>query len=540
MTTMQMFQIVGGLCIFLYGISQATRNLQKLAGPMLRLLVARLTKHPIRGFVMGIMLAFSLQSSGAVVVMMINFANAGLISIAQALPIVFGAGIGSSMTVQLLAFKLQKYAPIIITFGFTMFYFLRPRIPHYIGRVIFCFGLIFLGMLIIKDGIAPFANDPAIAVMVNFFAGAPFWVAMLGFALAALFQSAAAVLGVLLILAFSGIVDLHIALPVIIGANVGACMLGAISGIGGKTEAKRIVVGQVISRVSLAIILFSLIGVYESFINLLGGETPRQIANAHMFFEISVGVLFLPVTKPIAWFLKKLLKSKTSEDDYAPKYLDPTSVGTPLIAVGQASKEILRMGELVEEMFSDWGKIFFANDKQLLQLLVAQDDKVDSLQVATTNYLSRISTEELSGELQKDVSSLSVALVSITFELEHIGDVLSKDLAVHTRKKIEVGYYFSDEGFAEIMKYHEEVMKNLHTVLNAIPLRDKTLARMVIEETKRLVERQRELYRSHICRLQKGLKESEETSAIHIDILSDLNKINLHISYIAYAIMGKV
>ena len=536
MTTMQMFQIVGGLCVFLYGISQVTRNLQKLAGPTLRMWVARLTKNPLLGFLMGIFLAFALQSSGAVALMLIGFANAGLVSLAQALPVILGAGIGSSLTVQLLAFKIYKFAPILITIGFVIFFFVHSRVWHYTGRVIFSFGLLFLGMAIMKDGIVQFHEHPAIGAMVDFLVGAPFWVAVFGFALATLFQSSTAVLGLLLTLAFSGIVDLRIALPMIIGANVGSCMLGIIGSIKGKTISKRIAFGQLILRIVIAVIFFAFIGQYRSIIDAIGGDLPRRIANAHTFFETVVALIFFPFAKVLARFFEKIIPQGRSDVDFSPRYLDDEMLANPLVAMGQATKEIIRMGEKVEEMLRDWGKVFFSNDKQLLKKIIDEDDKVDLLQESITEFLSKVAMEEM----EEESASLTVALVHIAFELEHIGDVISKDLAVHAQKKIDVGYYFSDEGFSEILQYHDDVLKNYRTALDAIPLRDKTLAKMVIEQTKHLVERQRELYRSHLVRLRKGLKESEETSTIHIDILSDLNNINLHISYIAYAIMGKI
>lgn len=531
-----MFQIVGGLCVFLYGISQVTRNLQKLAGPTLRLLVARLTKSHTRGFFMGIFLAFALQSSGAVALMLIGFANAGLIATMQAVPIILGAGIGSSLTVQLLAFRIYKFAPILITIGFCIFFFVHARVWHYTGRVIFSFGLLFLGMAIMRGGIVQFHNDPAIATMAQFFAGAPFWVAVLGFALATLFQSSTAVLGLLLTLAFSGVVDLQLSLPMIIGANVGSCMLGIIGAIKGKAEAKRIVLGQLILRTTIAIMLFSLMPQFRAVVDAIGGNIPRRIANAHTIFETMVALVFIPFAKPLSRLFIKIVKPDKPSDEFLPHYLDDSTLTNPLVAMGQATKEIIRMGEVVEDMLRDWGKVFFSNDKQLLNKIIADDDRVDAIQESTTEFLSRIAMEEM----EEDSASLAVALVHIAFELEHIGDVISKDLAVHAKKKIDVGYYFSDSGFSEILKYHGEVLKNLSTSLDAIPLMDRTLAQMVIEETKHLVERQRELYRSHLSRLRKGLKETEETSTIHIDILSDLNKINLHTSYIAYAVLGKI
>ncbi len=533
---MQMFQIVGGLCVFLYGISQVTRNLQKLAGPALRILVAKLTKSPSLGFLMGIFLAFALQSSGAVALMLIGFANAGLVSVAQALPVILGAGIGSSLTVQLLAFKIYKFAPILITIGFVIFFFVRSRTWHYTGRVIFSFGLVFLGMAIMKTGIGQFQNHPAIGAMADFLVGAPFWVAVLGFVLATLFQSSTAVLGLLLTLAFSGVVDLKISLPMIIGANVGSCMLGIIGSIKGKTVSKQIAFGQLFLRIMLAVIAFAFIGQYRAIIDAIGGDLPRRIANAHTIFETIVALAFFPFAKSLSKLFEKIIRKKRSDEEYSTRYLDDEMLANPLVAMGQATKEIIRMGEKVAEMMRDWGKVFFSNDKQLLEKVIEKDDKVDLLQESITEFLSKVAMEEL----EEDSASLSVSLVHIAFEIEHIGDVISKDLAAHAQKKIDIGYYFSDEGFSEILNYHSDVLKNYKIVLDAIPLRDKKLAKMVIEETKHLVERQRELYRSHLIRLRKGLKESAETSTLHIDILSDLNNINLHISYIAYALLGKV
>ena len=530
-----MFTLVAGLSLFLYGISQVTRNLQKLAGSSLRQLVSKLTRNPVRGFFMGVIVAFSLQSSGAAILMLIAFANAGLISLIRSVPIILGAGIGSTLTVQLLAFKIYKFAPIIITIGFVMLFFIKKRVWHYTGRVIFSFGLVFLGMAIMRDGILPIQNNPAISSMTQFFAEAPFWVAIIGFVLATIFQSSTAVLGLLLTFAFTGVVDLHLALPIVIGANVGSCMIGVIGSIGGKTESKRIVWAQLSMKIFLAIIVFIFLPYYEHFIQFIGGSSARQIANAHTLFDILVALIFYPPSGKITKLFIKIFPKPIATDEFTPLYLDSTTLENPHLAMGQSTKEIIRMGEIVQSMFDDWGKVFFSNDSTLLKKLIADDDKVDILQEAVTEFLTKMSMDEL----DEETASLSVMLVHIAFELEHVGDVISKDLAVHTRKKIEVGYYFSDEGFSEILSYHSEVQKNLKFVLDAIPLRDKKLAEQVISKTKKLVAKEKELYRSHVKRLRRGLKETEETSTIHIDILSDLNKINLHISYIAYALLEK-
>jgi len=485
---------------------------------------------------MGILTALGLQSSGATILMLIAFANAGLIATRRSIPVILGAGIGTTLTVQLLAFKIYKFAPIIVTIGFVMLFLIKKRVWHYTGRVIFSFGLVFLGMAIMREGIIPIQDNPAIASMVQFLSTAPFWVAVLGFALATLFQSSTAVLGLFLTLAFTGVVDLQVSLPIVIGANVGSCMIGAIGAIGGKTEAKRIVWTQLSMKFILGIIVFILLPYYHDLIRTIGGSTARQIANSHTLFDIIVAIVFFPFANRITKIIERIFPKPPESDEFAPRYLDDSTLENPLVAMGQATREIMRIGEIVQTMLADWGKVFFSNDPGLLNEIIVRDDQVDKLQEAVTDFLTKVSTEEL----DEDTASLSVALVHIAFEMEHIGDVISKDLALHVQKKIDIGYYFSDEGFSEILSYHSDVSNNFKMILGAIPLRDKKLAMQVIDETKRLVEHQRDLYRSHLVRLRKGLKETEETSTIHIDILSDLNKINLHTSYIAYAILGKV
>lgn len=536
MTTLGIFEILAGLAVFLYGIRRVTETLDRIGSGKIRQFVKRFAQNRIKGFFVGVLTSFALQSSGATVLMLVTFANAGILTVIESIPIILGAGVGSTLTVQILAFKIYRFAPIMISVGFFVMLFGGVRWLKNSAEVLFSFGLVFIGISIMRFSLTPIQNDTAIIAMIEFFSNAPFWVAVAGSFLAAIFQGSTPVLGFLITLAFAGIVNLNVAIPTIIGANVGTCAMTIWNSFGSHTEGKRIVWVQVIMRFFVAAILFASMPLYKSLVIAIGGSLARQIAVAHTLFDIFVAIIFLPsspLAKKIAhWFIPETIEA----DNTKPKYLDTQPPSNPLVAAGQACREIMRMGEIVVGMLVDWGKSFYLNDKELLKSVVTTDDKVDRLQEAITQYLTKISYEDMDSE----TSSLVMTLIHIALELEHIGDVISKDLSSHVRKKIDMGYYFSDQGFMEIMDYHSDVKKNLEMVLASIPMKDEKLARHVINDTKRLVQRQRELYRSHLRRLHEGIRETEETSTIHIDIISDLNKINLHTSYIAYAVGGTI
>ena len=250
-----------------------------------------------------------------------------------------------------------------------------------------------------------------------------------------------------------------------------------------------------------------------------------------------MALLFIPFIKIYDAFLEKLLPPRdTAPKAFAPRYLEPSLLQSPDLALGQATREILRMADIVFNMVKDTMKVYRDNDEDLYRKLVAQDDKVDLLEESITPYLTKLSQKELTSQ-QGD---REIALLFITSELEQIGDLVSKKLMVYAWKKIDKPYYFSDEGFDEINQFHAEVVTTLQMVINAFASWDIILANKVIERRKRLSLEENRLHRAHIDRLHKGLKETLDTSAVHMDLISDLNRINLHASKIAYAILGKV
>jgi phosphate:Na+ symporter len=278
-------------------------------------------------------------------------------------------------------------------------------------------------------------------------------------------------------------------------------------------------------------------GVVADLISHTSGNISRQIANMHTFFNVGMAALFVPFAQPYDHLIFKLWpKREMPPQEFAPKYLDRRILEVPDVALGQATREILRMADIVFGMVKDTMEVFKRNDEQRRCQLVKEDDKVDLLEEALTPYLTKLSKKGLS---EKEVER-EIALLFITSEMEQIGDLVSKNLMTYARKKIAQPFYFSDKGFDEINEFHGKVVVTLQMAIDAFAAWDKNLAKRVIERRKSLSLEQNRLHRAHIDRLHQGLKESLDTSAVHLDLIGDLNRINLHASKVAYAILGKV
>ena len=534
--TLLLFEILGGVALFLYGIRKLTKSLEDFAGASLRLVITRMTSSRIRGFLLGLVVALSLQSSAAVMLMIVALSNNGLILLANAVGIILGAGVGSTLTVQLLAFRIHAWAPAMLLAGFILMRITRAERLRDIGSAIFSFGLVFLGMHLITMGTEPLTGEDFFPDAIAFFARTPFFAAVIAAGMTLLFQSSAATLGLLLTLGFAGVMDVSSALPFIIGANIGSCGIAFIGSAGGSSRGKRIAWTELIVRATAGIVVFLFAGAYTSLAETLSADPARGIAHVHTLFALTAGVLFLPFNRPLAKLIERMVPSGASEKLFRPKYLDPNATSNPPIALGSAAREILRQGDIVLSMMDDIYIALAQSDRALLEEVIARDDLVDIEQEAITEYLTQLTGSELSTK----ESRTEMELLTITLELEHIADVISKNLSTYVEKRLDDGYFFSEQGIAEIQGFHCKVRELLCNTLDLIALRDKDMAKAIIEETKEIAQEQRRLNRSHIERLHAGVKFSADTSAIHLDLISDLSRIAIHISYIAYAILGKV
>jgi phosphate:Na+ symporter len=405
------------------------------------------------------------------------------------------------------------------------------------GIAILGFGFIFFSLKILSDSMIPLRDSETARSLLLQLSESPLWGIILAAFLTALIHSSAAVIGIALAFASQGLMPLSSAIPIILGANVGTCATALVASMGGGTEAKRVAVAHTLFKVLGVLAVFPLLGLFEEGVGLSTSSVSRQIANAHTLFNIGITALFLPLATPLALLVTKLVPEKPDLDGrLKPKYLDPHVLDSPSIALGQATREALRMADVVQEMLRDTIRVFQESNQDLLEEVEKRDDHVDLLDREIKLYLTKLSSKSLN----EDQSQREVALLALIGDLENIGDIIDKNLMDIAKKKIYQGLKFSERGRKEIIEFHQMVSQNFERAVLAFASQDVELAQQVIKEKVVINHRERELRQAHIQRLHEGLRESIETSAIHLDTLANLKRINHHITSMAYPIVERV
>jgi phosphate:Na+ symporter len=526
---------VGGIAFFLFGLRFSSRGLQKAAGAKLRQMLWSLTGNRFMGMGVGVLVTAIIQSSTATTVMLVSLANAGLIGLRQVLGVVLGADIGTTITVQLIAFKLADYCLIFVAGGFLAMVAAGKRSWRYYPQIVFGFGLIFYGMKLTADALEPMKALPWFLALFSGMADQPLLGIVIGILFTLLIRSSAATIGILLTLAFQGLVDLRAAMPVIIGANVGTCGSALLAAWGGTSEAVLVAWGHTVFKLIAGIAAWLLIAPFTQLVAGWGGPAARQIANAHTAFNLSAALLFLPFLTPLEKLIRALAPAvPVGQKAFGPKYLDDRMLDTPSLAIGSVFREISRMADLVRDMLVRSLEVLEKNDSQLAKQLIIDDDKIDTLEEAITPFVAKLTQEDLSG----DQPNRGVELLYIVNDLEHIGDVISKNIMGHANKKIEQQLAFSENGLQEIRGLHRETLKTLEIAIAAFASGDRALAGQALARKDEVHTMERALYKTHLERLSQGYKESQETSTIHLDVLSDLERINFHASQIGAAVLS--
>ncbi|MEO0115193.1 MAG: Na/Pi symporter [candidate division WOR-3 bacterium] len=525
------FGLVGGLSFFLFGLYYGTKGLKRLAGNRLRDVLFNLTKNRFLGVLVGIAVTAILQSSTATTILLVVFAASGILGLGQSLGVILGADIGTTLTAQLLSLQIYDYAILVVIIGFALMHTLAKLKD--IGQAIFGFGIVFFSIKLVLDAAQPLKYFPEIEKFLITFGNMPWLGIIVAMTFTFLVRSSAATIGIVIGLAFAGLMNLTSAVPLILGANLGTSFSTLLAGYrANNVEAKRVAAAHTIFKLIIVVILYPFLSPLTQLIGQTAGSLPRQIANGHTMINLFACILFLPILKPYEQFLNKLIP-KTAELKGRPKYLSPALLETPAVAVAQATREVLRMGDMVLTMFQKALIAFLHNNKDLRKEIMNSDDMVDALEESITTYLTQIGQGEISPELSRKCT----ALLYIVDDLEHIGDIVSKSLTSYIKKKIDFNLAFSEEGLKEISQFHTEVSDVLTMALAALAGWDMKLAEKVNNQREIGNERLKELHNRHLERLAKGLKESIDTSTIHLDFINDLERCNYHASKIGLAIL---
>lgn len=526
--------LIGGAGLLLFGLRTISENLDNLAGARFRSYLSWVSRNRLLGLGTGALISSLLQSSSAATLLLIGLARAGIVSLNQSIYLILGSDIGTTLAVQLIAFRIFDYALLFIGTGFLIFFLSKKDKIGFFGLSILGLGLIFLGLKVMIIGMASLKDQIWVGQLLSHVLLHPLLGVLLGALFSSMLNSSTGAIGILLAAASQNLLDIAAAIPLILGANIGTCSTVLISSIGSSVEGKRIAMSHFLIKLAGVLVFLPFLYPFESLMVLSSVNTGRQIANAHTFFNVTVAILVFPFAHILSSWVTRLLPEKAEIETFPKtKYLDLDLLQTPSVALGQATKEALRMGEFVREMYHKTLTVFKEDDLELAEVIGKKDDWVDTLDREIKLYITRLSQKLLS----REESIREVALLSMINDLENIGDIIDKNLLELAKKKILKGLQFSSEGLTEIVELHHMVGKNFDLMIHAVENQDLESAQQVLKEKGVISQKERALYQAHIQRLHAGYKESIETSAIHLDVLTNLKRINSHITGIIYPLL---
>jgi len=535
--------LLGGLALFLYGMSKMSDGMKKAAGNRMRNILAALTKNRVIALIVGAFVTMIIQSSSATTVMLVSFVQAQLMSYAQALGVIMGANIGTTITAQLVAFKLTDYALGMITVGFIMTMFSKRETFKHFGEALLGFGILFFGMYLMSDAMKPLRDyQPFQDLMIGL--ENPWFGLLIGALFTGLIQSSSAFTGIVITLAMNGLITLEAGIPLILGANVGTCITAGLASIGTIRDAKRVAIAHVLFNIGGVLIFIWFIPYLADFVRTLSSDTPRQIANAHTIFNITVGIVFLPFTTLLAKLVYKILPDKEIEKGVIPTtwHLDNSQISHPAIAIGLVQSELSRMTKIVARMLRAIIHPFTTDDPgedeiylklSILEGIDMREDKIDFLDEKVVNYLLQIGRQELSNQQMSEV----YAMISIANDLESIGDVIHRDMLPLVEKRRQLDSDFSEEGKKELKAYHVKMSKQMSRLQDALSEMDPTMAKKILRKEEKYVILESDFRIRHVKRLRDEMEESLETHEVHVEFLDLLKQVSVHLANIAKTIM---
>ncbi len=519
-------QVLAGVGLFLFGIKLLSEALQSIAGERMRRLIGMLTRTPLRGVLVGAAVTVLIQSSSGVTVMTVSFVNAGLMTLSQAIGVIMGANIGTTVTAQIIAFKIKNIALPFLALGAFPAILGRNRRQKHFGNALMGFGLLFLGMQTMEGGML-FLRDRQDLFLAL---GHPLVGVLAGMLLTMLVQSSAATIGLTMAMASQGLLDITMALPIILGDNIGTTITAVLAAIGATRTAQQAAAAHVFFNV-IGVCIFMLgMPLFKWLVVHSADDIVRQLANAHTIFNCCNTLLFLPFTQPFAGFIQRLLPSKAEAPVTGPLFLDPKLVAaSPVAAVEAVKDEIMHMGRMVQSMSALVRQAYIRVDESMVQDFNEREHAVNAI----NRGISKYATEIWQRRVSPSISSILGKYVSVAGDLERIGDHL-ENLIESFNFKAENGVRFTpqaDEEFWDMFKTVEDTLQN---ALEALDTENLQLADRVINQLEEEIDRKEQEYRAnHIARLTRQECDPER-GVIFADVLSNLERIGDHSHNIAY------
>ena len=541
--------LLGGLAVFIYGMNLMSEGLQKAAGEKMKKVLAVLTKNPIIGMLAGALVTAVLQSSSATTVMVIGFVSAGLMRLPQAISVIFGANIGTTMTAQIIAFKIDDFVWPIIFIGFVLYFFPKKETIKNIGQSIFAFGLLFVGIITMGNVMKPLASSPIFLDMIAKVADVPIFGVLVGTLMTVVVQSSSATIAVLQNFAsqpmadgVTSILGLAGAIPILLGDNIGTTITAILASIGQSKNAKRTAAAHCVFNVTGTLLFLCIIPWYTKFIMFVSPKGPeievisRQIANAHTYFNITNTLIWLPLIPIMVKIVMKLIPDGKHGDEEQPLYhtrfLDKNVLQQPEVAIHLAIMELSRIIGYVEQMADHAKRAFLQEDQESVNQVDQLEDVVDLLQDSVTEYLSSLC---ITGTLTQGQSQRVSYLMRAASDIERIGDQYTS-ITNFAKLKKEKQYVFTAQAMQELEEGFSHIRNILHLTIHTLKESSKDTASQVVQQQESVEDLERHLSRKHMERLNFGECLPENT-VIFTDVLHDLTCIGEYCSDIAEIVL---
>ncbi len=542
--TMLVVGLLGGLALFLMGIKLMSSGFKHSAGERIRFILGKLSKNRFYATGFGAFITMVTQSSSATVVMLMGFVQSGLIRFSQTIGMIFGAAIGTTITVQLISFRIADYSLLIVALGFLFNTYSKRESLRFTGEALLGFGILFYGMHIMGEAMSPLRTyDPFVDLLATL--KQPILGILAGALFTALIQSSAAFIGIMLTLASQGLISLEASVPLMMGANLGTSVTGIIAGIDANRESQKVAMGYTMFKFIGILLLAGFISPFvdlvryftpDIFSEELGIATnlPRQVANAHTIFNVLITLAVLPFTnlyaKLIDYILPPLPEKKSK---YSVKYLDQSLISTPSVALKVAKQEVMGLCDIVQEMVDEIIVPFISRDKTPLTRIDDREHNVDYLRDQINQYILKITKQDTTDRETQEAFQVMYAVK----ELEQIADLVSKNLTERAKWWLQSGYEFSPEGKMELREFHLLTQKQLKRAIAVFTELNLEKTKKAFKKYEDFKEFGREIERQHFGRLKEDVDKSLTSSKTHLELVSVFRTIGSHANNIAQIIL---
>ena len=544
------FGLLGGLALFIFGMNMMSESLQKVAGDKMKKVLGGLTRNAVCGMLAGALVTAVLQSSSATTVLVIGFVSAGLMSLKQGISVIFGANIGTTMTAQLMAFKISDYIMPIVFIGFLIAFIAKKEKIKFVGQTIFAFGLLFVGIEMMGDVMKPLATSPVFINMMEKVSNIPVLGVGVGMLMTLVVQSSSATIAVLQSFASqagpdgASVIGLVGAIPILLGDNIGTTITAILASIGQSKDAKRCAIAHSVFNITGSFLFIWIIKPFAKFVEMIspkGNELDvisRQIANAHMSFNIINTLIWLPllpVMVKIVMFIVRDDKEVSIEDYKEKSFLDKNVISQPIAAMYLVSQEIRRAGRLVSEMIGNMKATVMNNDSKALAELEKNAKLVTEIDENTVSYISGMFSN---GSLTEEQSSTTAGLLYVLNDIARVSK-RCEDASPVIRAKLEGKYKFSKDAVEELGKVIDNVEIMYRTSIVSLENGDAKTARKVFDYRKELRNMEKKFNKNHLKRLRKNNCKPEFTYPFS-NVLHNLERIGDSCSGIVEEVMDNV